>query len=126
MPQIVTTCTTICRSPPLGHPVEGGVLNDRVTVRSFTDLQPKGRFPLKLAIGHGVILWTLFFVICMSLGYPTLNRYDPRSIPGLFDSNGYYALVTGRGDLAGDESHRVLVGLQKVIATLGILFSSRS
>ncbi len=44
----------------------------------------------------------------MGLGYPTLNRYDPRSIPGLFDSIGYYSLVTG-GDLAGDESHRVLV-----------------
>jgi len=64
---------------------------------------------LKSAIGHSVILWTLFFVICMSLGYPTLNRYDPRAIPGLSDSTGYYALVTGGGDGAGDESHRVLV-----------------
>ncbi|MGA8089159.1 MAG: hypothetical protein WCA10_17930 [Terracidiphilus sp.] len=64
---------------------------------------------MKSAIGHGVIVWTLFFVICMSLGYPTLNRYDPRSIPGLSDSNGYYALVTGADDQAGDESHRVLV-----------------
>jgi hypothetical protein len=44
----------------------------------------------------------------MGLGYPTLNRYDPRSVPGLFDSIGYYSLVTG-GDSAGDESHRVLV-----------------
>ena len=30
----------------------------------------------------------------MGLGYPTLNRYDPRSVPGLFDSTGYYSLVT--------------------------------
>lgn len=44
----------------------------------------------------------------MGLGYPTLNRYDPRSVAGLFDTNGYFSLVTG-GDLAGDESHRVLV-----------------
>jgi len=44
----------------------------------------------------------------MGLGYPTLSRYDPRSVPGLFDSIGYSSLVTG-GDLAGDESHRILV-----------------
>src|SRR5579863_4330788 len=70
----------------------------------------KRRFPMRPAIGgYRVILWTLFFVICMSLGYPTLNRYDPRSTPGLIDSNGYYALVTGDSDQAGDESHRVLV-----------------
>jgi uncharacterized membrane protein len=55
------------------------------------------------------MLWTLFFLICMSLGYPTLSRYDPRVIPGLYDSNGYYSLVTGSADGAGDESHRVLV-----------------
>jgi uncharacterized membrane protein len=42
----------------------------------------------------------------MGLGYPTLNRYDPRS--SVVDSVGYYSLVIG-GDLAGDESHRVLV-----------------
>jgi len=59
------------------------------------------------AIGQRVVLWSLFFLICMSLGYPTLNRYDPRSVPGLYDSNGYYALVIG--GLADDESHRVLV-----------------
>ncbi len=64
---------------------------------------------MRPAVRHSIILWTLFFVICMSLGYPTLNRYDPRSIPGLTDSIGYYALVTGGGDQAGDESHRVLV-----------------
>lgn len=44
----------------------------------------------------------------MGLGYPTLSRYDPRSVPGLFDSIGYSSLVTG-GSLAGDESHRILV-----------------
>jgi uncharacterized membrane protein len=64
---------------------------------------------LRATVVNSVILWTLFFIICMSLGYPTLNRYDPRSIPGLSDSIGYYALVTGSGDQAGDESHRVLV-----------------
>ncbi len=59
-------------------------------------------------LGHRVMLWTLFFLICMGLGYPTLNRYDPRSTPGVTDSEGYYSMVLGGTD-AGDESHRVLV-----------------
>jgi len=59
-------------------------------------------------LGHRVMLWTLFFLICMGLGYPTLNRYDPRSAPGVTDSEGYYSIVLGGTD-AGDESHRVLV-----------------
>lgn len=63
---------------------------------------------MKVPLGQKLILWPLFFLICMGLGYPTLNRYDPRSVPGLFDSTGYYSLVTG-SDLTGDESHRVLV-----------------
>lgn len=54
------------------------------------------------------MLWILFFIICMGLGYPTLNRHDPRSVPGLSDSVGYYSLVTG-GDQTGEHSHRVLV-----------------
>ena len=62
---------------------------------------------MKAPLGQKVILWSLFFLICMGLGYPTLNRYDPRTIPGLLDSNGYSSLVTG--GLAGDESTRILV-----------------
>ena len=54
------------------------------------------------------VLWTLFFLIGVGLGYPTLNRYDPRSAPGVTDSGGYYSIVLGGTD-AGDESHRVLV-----------------
>jgi len=60
------------------------------------------------ALRHRVTLWALFFLICIGLGYPTLNRYDPRSAPGVTDSEGYYSIVLGGTD-AGDESHRVLV-----------------
>ena len=63
---------------------------------------------MKVAYGRNATLWSLFFLICMGLGYPTVIRYDPRSVPGLFDSIGYSSLVTG-GSLAGDESHRILV-----------------
>lgn len=47
---------------------------------------------------HGfrlAVLFCLFFLIAFGLGYPTLNRYDPRSIPGLIDVRSYAALVTG-------------------------------
>jgi hypothetical protein len=39
-------------------------------------------------------LFCLFFSIAWGLGYPTLNRYDPRNIAGLTDVRGYAALVT--------------------------------
>ena len=63
---------------------------------------------LRTAVGQRVILWSLFFLICMGLGYPTLNRYDPRTVPGLSDTIGYFSTVVG-GRLADDEQHRVLV-----------------
>jgi len=40
-------------------------------------------------------LFCLFFVIAFGLGYPTLNRYDPRTLPGLVDVKSYAAMVTG-------------------------------
>ena len=64
-----------------------------------------------ISLRQKATLWSLFFVICMGLGYPTLNRYDPRSVPGLYDTRAYYALVTG-DQLQEDQtdlSHRVLV-----------------
>jgi uncharacterized membrane protein len=63
---------------------------------------------VKVPLGQKLILWSLFFLICMGLGYPTIIRYDPSSVPGLADSEGYSSMVTG-GNLAGDEAHRVLV-----------------
>lgn len=63
---------------------------------------------MHVSVGRRVLLWSLFFLICMGLGYPTLNRYDPQKVPGLYDSVGYASLVTGTNQ-AGDEAHRVLV-----------------
>jgi hypothetical protein len=57
------------------------------------------------------MLWPLFFLICIGLGYPTLNRYDPRTVVGLYDTSAYYCLVTGE-PLQSDQidlSHRILV-----------------
>lgn len=60
---------------------------------------------------HLPVVWLLFFLICMGLGYPTLNRYDPRDVPGLYDAKAYYAMVTNQ-PLQRDQAdlgHRVLV-----------------
>jgi hypothetical protein len=40
-------------------------------------------------------LFCIFFLIACGLGYPILNRFDPRQIPGLSDVQTYAALVTG-------------------------------
>ena len=60
-----------------------------------------------------IVLWPLFFLICLGLGYPTLNRYDLRGTNGVYDSNAYrayYALVTGTWNAElQDYSQRLLV-----------------
>lgn len=40
-------------------------------------------------------LYCLFFLIALGLGYPVLNRYDPRQTAGLSDVKSYAAMVTG-------------------------------
>jgi hypothetical protein len=62
------------------------------------------------AATKAALLFCIFFVIACGLGYPTLNRYDPRVTPGLSDVKNYAALVTGTATV--DEGHvrfRVLV-----------------
>jgi hypothetical protein len=52
----------------------------------------------------------LFLLIAWGLGYPTLNRYDPRQTPGLTDVQSYAALVIGAPTLdAGHLRFRALV-----------------
>lgn len=43
---------------------------------------------------RGPVLWGVFFLVCMGLGYPTLNRYDPRQ-GGNTDAVRYHRIVTG-------------------------------
>jgi uncharacterized membrane protein len=65
----------------------------------------------KISLGRKAVLWSLFFLICLGLGYPTLNRYDPRTVTGLYDTRAYYAMVTG-DQLQSDQTdlaHRVIV-----------------
>jgi len=58
---------------------------------------------------HGILLWGLFFLICFGLGYPSLNRYDPR-LAGNPDSAEYYKIVEGNPQAVPDHFRfRVLV-----------------
>jgi hypothetical protein len=45
------------------------------------------------------LLFCIFFLIACGLGYPILNRFDPRQTPGLSDVRTYAALVTGTPSL---------------------------
>jgi len=46
-------------------------------------------------IARVALLFCIFFLIACGLGYPVLNRFDPRQTPGLSDVKNYAALVTG-------------------------------
>lgn len=62
-----------------------------------------------------LLLYVLFFAVCLGLGYPILNRYDPRSTAGVLDVSRYAAMVEGNVNEAGLEltivTHRKLVPL---------------
>ncbi len=59
---------------------------------------------------HRMLLWGLFFAICFGLGYPTLNRYDPRRTGGTSDSKIYYKVVVDEPQAGNPyEKYRVLI-----------------
>ncbi|MGA7850156.1 MAG: hypothetical protein WCA13_13700 [Terriglobales bacterium] len=49
----------------------------------------------RIATARLALLFCVFFLIACGLGYPILNRFDPRQTPGLSDVKTYAALVTG-------------------------------
>ncbi len=66
--------------------------------------------PLKNDFARLALLFSIFFLIACGLGYPVLNRFDPRQTPGLSDVKNYAALVTGEGvPETGHVRFRVLV-----------------
>jgi hypothetical protein len=59
---------------------------------------------------RGAVRWLVFFLISLGLGYPTLNRYDPRHTGGLSDTETYYQLaVDGPAHADPQLRDRVLV-----------------
>jgi len=64
----------------------------------------------KIATTRLALLFCVFFLIACGLGYPILNRFDPRQTPGLSDVKIYASLVTGTASPdAGHVRFRVLV-----------------
>lgn len=66
--------------------------------------------PARIAVARLALLFVVFFLIACGLGYPVLNRFDPRQTPGVSDVKNYAAMVTGTG--VPDTGHvrfRVLV-----------------
>ena len=49
----------------------------------------------KITTARLALLFCVFFLIACGLGYPILNRFDPRQTPGLSDVKTYAAIVTG-------------------------------
>jgi hypothetical protein len=63
----------------------------------------------KIVATRLALLFCVFFLIACGLGYPVLNRFDPRQTPGLSDVKNYAALVTGTtGVDSGDMRFRRL------------------
>ena len=59
---------------------------------------------------RSALVWCVFFVVSLGLGYPSLQRYDPRLVGGLSDAEAYYQTVVGGPQPpAGDLAHRLLV-----------------
>ena len=67
----------------------------------------------KIAIARVALLFCIFFLIACGLGYPILNRFDPRQTPALSDVKTYAALVTGTNSFDAEDMRfrrfRVLV-----------------
>lgn len=65
---------------------------------------------MKIATARIALLFCIFFLIACGLGYPVLNRFDPRQTAGLSDVKTYAALVTSMPvPDAGHVRFRVLV-----------------
>jgi len=65
-------------------------MSEPVVDRTF-DLDMSAR----LGVRRGALLWLLFLLMCLGLGYPTLNRYDPVKVVGTSDSGVYRNIVIG-------------------------------
>jgi hypothetical protein len=59
------------------------------------------------AIATGTMLWTFFFAICVGLGYPTLNRYNPGILNP--DASEYSKMVRNEEGVAPHFRHRILI-----------------
>jgi hypothetical protein len=62
----------------------------------FQDHRNSEQAAARMTLARRVLLWLLFFLICLGLGYPALSRYDPTKIEGTSDVAVYRDIVMGR------------------------------
>ncbi len=67
----------------------------------------------------------MFFLISLGLGYPTLNRYDPRATAGLSDSQTYYEMAV-HGPAAVDPQLRSRVLVPMLAGSVAAMARGRS
>jgi hypothetical protein len=60
------------------------------------------------------LIWLLFLLICLGLGYPPLNRYDPGKVIGTSDAAVYRDIVTGALPAPGSAATSVFERLAEV------------
>ena len=63
--------------------------------RKFAARAHAGPGLLQSGLKCTLLLWSLFFLICLGLGYPALKRYNPRTTEGLSDTIIYYQMIEG-------------------------------
>ncbi len=92
---------------PHGKPVSED-LRSPATLPPQEELDRAGAGNWEMTLKRAICLWFLFFLICLGLGYPTLNRYDPRKLEGTSDTAAYYEVVAGHPPPAPayDHAHR--------------------
>src|SRR6266496_4783525 len=70
-------------------------MNDSGATNTAEVVSGRQQPQVKLPLQQVCILWLLFFLICLGLGYPTLKRYDPARAEGLTDAIVYRQMVLG-------------------------------
>ena len=76
--------------------------------RPYSDVNSVQMFNKPLsAIANATMLWTFFFAICVGLGYPTLNRYNPGILNP--DASEYSKMVRNEEGVAPHFRHRILI-----------------
>ena len=78
------------------------------TATEFEKTKNDGR-TLWRELTQWIVRWLLFFLICTGLGYAAVERYQPRTTPGLTDTAVYYRLVAGEEVQGRDMRFRILV-----------------
>ena len=78
------------------------------TAAEFATTRNDGR-RVPSALTQWIIRWLLFFLICTGLGYASVERYQPRTSPGLTDTAVYYRLVAGEEVRGRGMRFRILV-----------------